>query len=93
MPRRGPRIITSAGTAIDAHTIDCSPLRVRATSVGATLRVVRASNCTPRRSSRPRTAWLSADRDTPSRFAAFVKLRSSATVRTEVRDVQVVELH
>jgi hypothetical protein len=24
-------------------------------------------------------AWLSADGDTPSRFAAFVKLRSSAT--------------
>jgi hypothetical protein len=33
------------------------------------------------RSSSPRIAWLSADGDTPSRFAARVKLRSSATAK------------
>ena len=54
-------------------------------SVGATLRVVRSSRRTPIRSSRPRTAWLSADGDTASRFAARVKLRSSATVRNAAR--------
>ena len=37
------------------------------------------------RSSRPRTAWLSADRETPTRFAARVKLRSSATARKAAR--------
>ena len=30
-------------------------------------------------------AWLSADVDTPSRFAALVKLRTSATTRTAER--------
>jgi hypothetical protein len=54
----------------------CSPGRV-----GATLRVVRDSNRTPISSSRSRIAWLTADGLMPSRFAAFVKLRSSATVR------------
>ena len=54
----------------------CSPA-----SVGATLRVVRASSRTPTCSSSPRIAWLSADCVTPSRFAAFVKLFSSATAR------------
>ena len=51
-------------------------------SFGATLRVVRASNRTPSRSSNPRIAWLSADGDTPSCLAARVKRRSYATVRT-----------
>lgn len=41
----------------------------------------RTDRRTPTRSSRPRTAWLSAERDTPIRFAARVKLRSSATAR------------
>ena len=56
--------------------MSCSPAEV-----GATLRVVRDSRRTPIRSSSPRTAWLSADRETPTRFAARVKLRSSATAR------------
>jgi hypothetical protein len=49
--------------------------------VAATLRVVRESNRTPISSSTSRIAWLTADGVMPSRFAAFVKLRSSATVR------------
>jgi hypothetical protein len=49
------------------------------------LRVVRDRGRTPMRSSTPRTAWLSAERDTPTRFAARVKLRSSATARKAAR--------
>src|SRR5258708_3181924 len=48
-------------------------------SVGATVRVVRASRRPPRRSSRARIEWLTADVLTPRRTAARVKLRSSAT--------------
>src|SRR4029450_3858847 len=66
-PSAGPR-----------RPMSCSPA-----SVGATLRVVRDKSRTPMRSSRPRIAWLSADRDTPTRFAARVKLRASATARKE----------
>ena len=57
----------------------CSPA-----SVGATLRVVRASSRTPTCSSSPRIAWLSADCVTSSRFAALVKLLSSATAVSHV---------
>src|SRR5437879_1779141 len=59
-----------------SRVMSCAPA-----SVGATLRVVRASSGTPKCSSNPLIAWLSAEVDTPSRFAARVKLRSSATVR------------
>src|SRR5881409_3621941 len=62
------------------RVMSCSPA-----GVGATLRVVRASRCTPNRSSSPRIAWLSAEVDTPRRFAARVKLRSSATARNADR--------
>src|SRR5207244_10963574 len=72
-----PRMSPSAGRR---RARSCSPA-----SVGATLRVVRASRCTPNRSSSPRIAWLSAEGDTPSRFAARVKLRSSATARNADR--------
>src|SRR5439155_13054919 len=57
-----------------SRVMSCAPA-----SVGATLRVVRASSGTPKCSSNPLIAWLSAEVDTPSRFAARVKLRSSAT--------------
>lgn len=57
-----PRISPSAGRRL---AMSCAPA-----SVGATLRVVRASRRTPTRSSNPRVAWLSADAETPSRFAA-----------------------
>ena len=60
--------------------MSCSPA-----SVGDTLRVVRESSRTPIRSSSPRIAWLSAEGETPRRFAAFVKLRSSATARNADR--------
>jgi hypothetical protein len=40
---------------------------------------------TPTRSSRPRIVWLNAEVDTSSRFAARVKLRSSATARNAER--------
>src|SRR3989454_6262724 len=72
-----PRMSPSAGRR---RVMSCSPA-----GVGATLRVVRASRCTPNRSSSPRIAWLSAEVDTPRRFAARVKLRSSATVRKAER--------
>jgi len=45
-------------------------------SVGATLRVVRANNRMPICSSSPLMAWLSAEGETLSRFAARVELRS-----------------
>jgi hypothetical protein len=48
-------------------------------AVGATLRVVRVKSRTPRRASSSRMVWLSADCDTPSFAAAFVKLRSRPT--------------
>ena len=47
--------------------------------------VLRASNWMRRRSSRRRIVWLSADGDTPSRAAARVKLRSSATTANAAR--------
>src|SRR3989454_9253190 len=72
-----PRMSPSAGRR---RVMSCSPA-----GVGATLRVVRASRCTPNRSSSPRIAWLSAEVDTPRRFAARVKLRSSATARNADR--------
>src|SRR5437762_11367856 len=72
-PRKSPR----AGRR---RAMSCSPA-----GVGATLRVVRASRRTPNRSSKPRIAWLTAEVDTPRRFAARVKLRSSATVRNADR--------
>lgn len=49
-------------------------------AVAETLRVVLASNWTPNRFSNPRMEWLSADCEIPSRAAARVKLRPSATV-------------
>jgi hypothetical protein len=55
--------------------------------VGATLRVVRARRRMPRRASRRRTIWLSADWDKPSLPAARVKFRSSATTTKAVRSV------
>src|SRR2546421_2191627 len=72
-----PRMSPSAGRK---RAMSFSPA-----SVGATLRVVRASRCTPNRSSSPRIAWLSAEGVTPRRVAARVKLRSSATARNADR--------
>src|SRR6266853_3301084 len=74
---KAPRMSPSAGRR---RPMSCSPA-----CVGATLRVVRASRRTPKRSSSPRIAWLSAEVDTPRRFAARVKLRSSATARNADR--------
>src|SRR5438128_5511362 len=72
-----PRMSPSAGRR---RVMSCSPA-----GVGETLRVERASRCTPNRSPSPRIAWLSAEVDTPRRFAARVKLRSSATARNADR--------
>src|SRR2546425_3108477 len=72
-----PRMSPSAGRR---RVMSCSPA-----GVGATLRVVRASRCTPNRSSSPRIESLSAEVDPPRRFAARVKLRSSATARNAER--------
>src|SRR3989442_3051873 len=72
-----PRMSPSAGRR---RAMSCSPA-----GVGATLRVVRASRRTPNRSSSPRIAWLTAEVETPRRFAARVKLRSSATARNADR--------
>jgi hypothetical protein len=60
--------------------MSCAPA-----SVGATLRVVCANRRTPICSSSPRIARLRAEGDTPSRRAARVKLRSSATARNAER--------
>src|SRR3954454_538074 len=53
-------------------------------SVSATERVVRAMRRTPRVSSSARMEWLMAEGDTPCRFAALVKLFSSATATNVV---------
>ena len=58
-----------------------SAASVRPASVRFTLRVVRRSRATPTSSSRRDTAWLTAEVDTPSRFAAREKLCSSATAK------------
>ena len=71
------RMSDSAGRSC---AINCSPA-----SVGDTLRVVRASSRTPICSSSRRIAWLSPEVETFSRFAARVKLRSSATARNAER--------
>ena len=55
--------------------------------VGETLRVVRVSKRMPRRSSKPRMVWLSADWETPIWAAARVKLPSLATVRKAIRSL------
>lgn len=44
------------------------------------------------RSSSLRIAWLSGEGDTPSRAAAFVKLRSSATIAKAARPGELGEL-
>ena len=70
----------------------CGPMRASSrspASVGATLRVVRVSSRTPRRSSSPAMVWLSADCDTPSPAAARVKLRARATAKKAVRSESV----
>ena len=54
-------------------------------SVGDTLRVVRVRSRTPRRASSSRMVWLSADCETPSFAAAFVKLRSRPTAMKATR--------
>ena len=54
-------------------------------SVGETLRVVRVRSLRPRRASSARMVWLSADCETPSLAAAFVKLRSRPTARKASR--------
>jgi hypothetical protein len=43
-------------------------------------------------SSKPRIAWLRAEVDTPSRMAAFVKLRSSATATSAPSTSRLSEL-
>src|SRR2546428_1127714 len=72
-----PRMSPSGGRR---RGMSCSPA-----GVGATLRVVRASRRTPNRSSSARFAWVTAEVETPRRFAARVKLRSSATARNADR--------
>ena len=79
-----PRMSPSAGRS---RARNSSPASVR-----ATLRVVRASRRTPTRSSSARMAWLKAEGDTPSCFAARVKLRSSATEERRQR-VEIVASH
>ncbi len=54
-------------------------------SVGVTLRVVRVSSRTPSLVSNPRSVWLRAEGETPSRAAARVKLRSRATATKAAR--------
>ena len=60
----------------------CSPA-----GVGITLRVVRVSRRSFRRSSSRRTDWLKADCDFPSLVAARVKLRASATAAKIARSL------
>ena len=62
--------------------------RRRPWSVSATLRVVRCSRRTPRRSSSCRIAWLSAEGVMPTRDAAARKLSSSATATNAVRSAR-----
>src|SRR6201991_927868 len=59
-------------------------------SVSATLRVVRLSNRTPRRSSIPRIVWLSAEGVTPRSLAARLKLSCFATARKVIRSAGLI---
>ena len=64
-------------------------------AVSVTLRVVRLSSRTPRRSSNPRSAWLSADALIPSSTPAFLEvpmLRQLQKIR-EVRQIRSAKLH
>jgi hypothetical protein len=56
--------------------------------VSETLRVVRFSNRNPRRSSKCRIVWLSAEGVTPIRDAAARKLSLSATATNAVRSAR-----
>jgi hypothetical protein len=58
-------------------------------AVGATLRVVRTSSCTPSLSSSFLTIWLNPDCVSPSLPAALVKLRSRATWTKAVMSLSV----
>src|SRR5437879_6934510 len=81
---RSPEIKSTASrmspSAGRSRATSCAPA-----SVGATLRVVRASKRTPKRPSSSRIAWDTAEGVTPRRLAARVKLRSSATARNADR--------
>src|SRR5881296_275878 len=79
-PETSSRASRTSPSAGRSRATSCAPA-----SVGATLRVVRASKRTPKRSSSSRIAWLSAEGVTPRRLAARVKLRSSATARNADR--------
>jgi hypothetical protein len=80
-PAGRPDISPSWSTALEISLIaGLSRARRRSPAcVVETLRVLRASNCTPSFSSSRRIVWLRAEGETPSRAAARVKLRSSAT--------------
>lgn len=72
------RAAASASTAV--RSAGAAALASRAPlSVNRTLRVVRTSSGVPSSSSSARTAWLTAERETPSATAAAEKLRRSAT--------------
>ena len=60
-------------------------------SVSATVREVRMSNVTPRRTSSCRTDWLKAEVETPRSLAAPAKLWRRATARKEFRALSEVK--
>ncbi len=73
---------TSARAATSCPTDGPAPSTRRLpASVSETLRVVRARSTTRSCSSSCRTAWLTADLETPSSRAALLKLRCRATTR------------
>ena len=90
LSRSAPSASTSA--AICSNRGAMASMSFSPASVGATLRVVRASRRTPSRSSRVRMVWLSADAVMPSLAAALVKLRSRATARKACRSLTLVWL-
>jgi|APLak6261698768_1056241.scaffolds.fasta_scaffold05565_3 hypothetical protein len=87
LPRSSPSAAISASISSKRGPTVSSSLRPA--SVGATLRVVRVSSRSLRRSSSPLIVWLSADYDTPSLTPALVKLRSRATIAKAARSLKI----
>ena len=86
--------VTHARHLVTAHlrlmfTLSLGALAGVVTLYGATLRVVRVSSRSLRRSSSPLIVWLSADYDTPSLTPALAKLRSRATIAKAARSLKI----
>lgn len=75
------RLISSSASPISLKPVSRRRARLAPASVGETVRLVLFNNLTPRRVSRLRIVWLSAEVVIPSSMAALVKLRLFSVIR------------